>query len=76
MRYLTACRAYLASQDVKATITFEYTLINEVNDMPSLALDLAKLLRNFRCKVNLIPFNPFPGSTYGATERRQNLRVS
>ncbi|MCY4128961.1 MAG: 23S rRNA (adenine(2503)-C(2))-methyltransferase RlmN [Gammaproteobacteria bacterium] len=61
---IDACRAYLESQDVKATITFEYTLINEVNDMPSLALDLAKLLRNFRCKVNLIPFNPFPGSTY------------
>ncbi len=61
---LDACRAYLASQDVKATITFEYTLINEVNDTPSLAYDLAKLLRNFRCKVNLIPFNPFPGSSY------------
>jgi len=61
---LDACRAYLASQDVKATITFEYTLINEVNDTPKLALDLAKLLRDFRCKVNLIPFNPFPGSSY------------
>lgn len=61
---LDACRAYLASQDVKATITFEYTLIDKVNDTPNLALDLAKLLRDFRCKVNLIPFNPFPGSSY------------
>lgn len=61
---MEACRAYLASQDVKATITFEYTLIEDVNDTPSLALDLAKLLKDFRCKVNLIPFNPFPGSTY------------
>ncbi len=61
---LDACRAYLASQDVKATITFEYTLIDDVNDTKSLALDLAKLLRDFRCKVNLIPFNPFPGSSY------------
>lgn len=69
---IDACRAYLASQDVKATITFEYTMINEVNDMPSLALDLAKLLRNFRCKVNLIPFNPFPGSTY---ERPSESRI-
>lgn len=69
---LEACRAYLASQDVKATITFEYTLINKVNDMPSLALDLAKLLRDFRCKVNLIPFNPFPGSTY---ERPSDSRI-
>ncbi|MCY3859024.1 MAG: 23S rRNA (adenine(2503)-C(2))-methyltransferase RlmN [Gammaproteobacteria bacterium] len=61
---IDACRAYLTSQDVKATITFEYTLIENVNDTPSLALELAKLLKDFRCKVNLIPFNPFPGSTY------------
>ena len=61
---IDACQAYLVSQDVKATITFEYTLIENVNDMPSLAIDLAKLLRDFRCKVNLIPFNPFPGSSY------------
>ena len=61
---MNACRAYLASQDVKATITFEYTLIENVNDSPTLAIDLAKLLKDFRCKVNLIPFNPFPGSTY------------
>ena len=61
---MNACRAYLASQDVKATITFEYTLIENVNDSPTLAKDLAKLLKDFRCKVNLIPFNPFPGSTY------------
>lgn len=69
---LDACRAYLASQDVKATITFEYTLINNVNDTPSLAIDLAKLLRDFRCKVNLIPFNPFPGSCY---ERPSESRI-
>ena len=45
---LDSCRAYLASQDVKATITFEYTLIENVNDTPTLALELAKLLKNFR----------------------------
>lgn len=61
---LAACREYLSSQDVKAIITFEYALIRGVNDSPTLARELARLLRDFRCKVNLIPFNPFPGSGY------------
>ena len=61
---LDACNEYLRSQNVKALITFEYSLIEGVNDSIELAKDLAELLRDFRCKVNLIPFNPFPGSTY------------
>ena len=70
---LDACRAYLKSQEVKAIITFEYSLIKDVNDYESLALDLARLLRDFRCKVNLIPFNPFPGSNY---ERPGESRIA
>ncbi len=61
---LEACRAYLISQKAKALITFEYSLIENLNDTPSLARELARLLRDFRCKVNLIPFNPFPGTRY------------
>ena len=61
---LNACDAYLKSQGVKASITFEYSLIKDVNDSTDLARDLGRLLKNFRCKVNLIPFNPFPGTTY------------
>lgn len=61
---LEACKQYLISQNVKSLITFEYSLIEGVNDSIKLAKDLARLLRDFRCKVNLIPFNPFPGSSY------------
>ena len=70
---LDACRAYLDSQGVKSSITFEYSLIAGVNDSDSIARDLAKLLRGIRCKVNLIPFNPFPGSTY---ERPSDERIA
>ena len=42
----------------------EYTLIKNVNDSVELARELAILLKDFPCKINLIPFNPFPGSDY------------
>src|SRR5690606_21701185 len=41
-----------------------YTLIAGVNDQPEHARELAALLRDFPCKINLIPFNPFPNSDY------------
>lgn len=55
---LEACRAYLGSLSDRRIVTFEYTLIDGVNDSDAIARDLAKLLRDFRCKVNLISFNP------------------
>ncbi|GMV48524.1 23S rRNA (adenine(2503)-C(2))-methyltransferase RlmN [Nitrospirales bacterium NOB] len=59
---LTACRNYpLAERD---RLTFEYVLLAEVNDRPEDAARLINLLRGLRAKVNLIPFNPFPGSPY------------
>ena len=45
-------------------ITFEYVLLAGVNDRREDAEQLTRLLRGIRCKVNLIPFNPFPGSGY------------
>ncbi len=53
---LEAC-AYYQSK-IKRRMTFEYTLINEINDSPSLAHELAKVLKGMRCHVNLIPLNP------------------
>jgi len=53
---LEACRTYQSK--VKRRMTFEYTLIDNVNDSPSLAHQLVNLLRGFRCHVNLIPLNP------------------
>ena len=61
---LEACKSYVRSQNAKASITFEYSLIDGVNDSVALAKDLGKLVRDLPCKVNLIPFNPFPGTAY------------
>jgi 23S rRNA (adenine2503-C2)-methyltransferase len=61
---LAACRRYVESQERKAGVTFEYVMLDAVNDLPIHARQLAKLLRDMPAKVNLIPFNPFPGSSY------------
>ena len=50
--------------DKKRVITIEYTLIDKINDSIELAHELADLLKNIPCKINLIPFNPFLGSDY------------
>lgn len=60
---LDACARY-AARKPRATITFEYTLMKGINDAPVLAKQLVKLMRRLPGKVNLIPFNPFPGTQY------------
>jgi len=60
---MRACRDYV-SEKHKRTVTFEYTLIDGVNDRPEHARKLVKLLRSLPSKLNLIPFNPFPGTQY------------
>jgi 23S rRNA (adenine2503-C2)-methyltransferase len=60
---LAACRRYVAG-DKKRTVTFEYVMLAGVNDSLQYARTLVRLLRGFPAKVNLIPFNPFPNSTY------------
>ncbi len=59
-----ACNRYMANLKDKRVITVEYTLIAGVNDHPSQAKQLVKLLKRLPCKLNLIPFNPFPNSDY------------
>ena len=62
---LESCRNYMAAQsDKKRVVTVEYTLIAGVNDLGEHARELAELLRDFPCKINLIPFNPFSQSGY------------
>jgi len=62
---LDSARRYIDRQtDRKRVVTIEYTLLAGVNDHPDQARDLAILLRDFPCKINLIPFNQFPGSGY------------
>jgi 23S rRNA (adenine2503-C2)-methyltransferase len=47
-------------------LTLEYVLVRSVNDSPDHARQLIRLVSGLRCKINLIPFNPFPGSTMQA----------
>jgi 23S rRNA (adenine2503-C2)-methyltransferase len=60
---LEACWHYLDEQNGRS-VTFEYVMLEGVNDSPAQARELAKLLRGHPAKVNLIPFNPFPGTRY------------
>ena len=60
---LTACWHYLDEQNGRS-ITFEYVMLDGVNDKPEHARQLARLLRGRPAKLNLIPFNIFPGTTY------------
>ena len=59
-----ACNRYMESLNDKRVITVEYTLIAGINDHPTQAKQLVKLLKRLPCKLNLIPFNPFPNSDY------------
>ncbi len=62
---LESCRNYIAAQsDKKRVVTIEYTLIAGVNDQLEHARELAELLVDFPCKINLIPFNAFALSDY------------
>lgn len=60
---LAACRRYLENAP-RDFITFEYVLLAGVNDRDADARALLALTRETPCKFNLIPFNPFPGSSY------------
>jgi 23S rRNA (adenine2503-C2)-methyltransferase len=59
---LEACRHY--AQFSERPLTFEYVLLAGVNDSPDDAKRLVTLLRGLRCKINLIPFNEFPGNVF------------
>lgn len=64
---LAACRRYAAGRARKHKIIIEYVLLDGVNDHPECAQALAQRIRGLPCKVNLIPFNAFPGSGYAAS---------
>jgi 23S rRNA (adenine2503-C2)-methyltransferase len=60
---LEACWHYIDEQNGRS-VTFEYVMLDGINDSPAQARKLASLLRGHPAKVNLIPFNPFPGTRY------------
>ena len=60
---LAACWHYIDEQNGRS-VTFEYVMLDGVNDSPAQARALARLLAGHPAKVNLIPFNPFPGTPF------------
>ncbi len=70
---LEACRRYLAKSP-KDYVTFEYVMLEGVNDKLEHAHELVELARGISCKFNLIPFNPFPNSGFSSSSRNQIVR--
>jgi 23S rRNA (adenine2503-C2)-methyltransferase len=60
---LDACRSYPGASNARR-ITFEYVMLKGVNDSPAEARELVRLLGGIPAKVNLIPFNPWPGAPF------------
>ncbi len=70
---MEACRAY-AQNGPRKHITFEYVMLDGINDSAEDARTLVKLLKTVPSKVNLIPFNPFPQSAYRCSNSAAILR--
>ena len=64
---MEACRAYPGLSNARR-ITFEYVMLKDVNDSLAEAKDLVKLLKGIPAKINLIPFNPWPGAPYECSD--------
>ncbi len=73
---MAACREYIRG-DKRRKITFEYVMLDGVNDSDEHCRKLIKLMRSVPSKVNLIPFNPFPNSPYRCSpeERIDRFRM-
>ncbi|MFC7738603.1 23S rRNA (adenine(2503)-C(2))-methyltransferase RlmN [Roseomonas sp. GCM10028921] len=65
---IAACRRYPGASNARR-ITFEYVMLDGVNDSDAEARELVRLLDGLPAKVNLIPFNPWPGSAYATSKR-------
>lgn len=70
--FLESARLYVENSKAQSKVTVEYVMLDHVNDSTDQAHQLAKVLEGTPSKINLIPFNPFPGSDYG---RSSNSRI-
>jgi len=71
--FLAGVSRYIEKSNAnRGRVTIEYIMLDHVNDSTDHAHELAKLLENTPSKINLIPFNPYPGSPYG---RSSNSRI-
>ncbi len=64
---MPACRNYFPANS-KRVVVFEYVLLKDINDQLTHAKQLIRLLDNMPCKINLIPFNPFPNTRYQSSD--------
>ncbi|WP_414834285.1 23S rRNA (adenine(2503)-C(2))-methyltransferase RlmN [Afifella sp. YEN Y35] len=72
---LDACRAYPGMSNARR-ITFEYVMLEGINDSLAEAKELVRLLKGIPAKINLIPFNPWPGSPYQCSDWDQIERFA
>lgn len=72
---LAACRRYPAASNARR-ITFEYIMLRGINDSEADARELVRLISGIPAKVNLIPFNPWPGSDYRPSTREQQNKFA
>lgn len=71
--FLAGVKRYVEKSNAnRGKVTIEYVMLDHVNDSTDQAHELAKVLKDTPCKINLIPFNPYPGSPYG---RSSNSRI-
>ncbi|TMY42354.1 bifunctional tRNA (adenosine(37)-C2)-methyltransferase TrmG/ribosomal RNA large subunit methyltransferase RlmN, partial [Klebsiella pneumoniae] len=64
--FLNSVRGYISKSNAnQGRVTIEYVMLDHVNDGTEHAHELAALLKDTPCKINLIPWNPFPGAPYG-----------
>ena len=64
---LEACRNYPGASNARR-ITFEYVMLKGINDAPADARTLVRMLAGIPAKINLIPFNPWPGTSYECSD--------
>lgn len=75
--FLASVRRYLAkSKANQGKVTIEYVMLNGINDSTDQAHALAEVLKDTSCKINLIPFNPYPGSPYTCSSNSRIDRFS
>lgn len=66
---LAACKRYVSGAQQRRHITVEYVMLAGINDSSQDAKDLIRILKDLPNKINLIPFNPFPGTDYRCSSR-------
>jgi 23S rRNA (adenine2503-C2)-methyltransferase len=72
---LDACRSYPGASNARR-ITFEYVMLRDVNDSAAEARELVRLLKGIPAKINLIPFNPWPGTSFECSSEERIEKFS